>query len=132
MKYRNVPARIGVIVVTIAFISVAAVAATYKWTFTNPNDGQVAAYRVSSGILTVASVRTISGCQTPFLVPERTPFLYDLKIRTATGPIFCTQIVKDQLVAFYEAGKASSIHVKTLSGTVSVQVHEASMRPPSP
>jgi hypothetical protein len=109
-----------------------AVALSYKWQFTNPNSGQLAAYRVNGGILVAASVHTTNGCQTPFLVPERMPFLYDLKIRTTTGPIFCTQIVQDRLVSFYDVGKASIVHIKTAAGSTAVSVQRPPSRPPLP
>jgi hypothetical protein len=42
---------------------------SYRWTFADPI-GAPAAYRLPSGTITVASVRTTNGCQTPFLVPR--------------------------------------------------------------
>jgi hypothetical protein len=105
----------------------------YKWTLTDPNGGQLNAYRVGTGIVTVASVHTVNGCQTPYLVPARKmPFLYDLKIRTLMGPILCTNIVKDRLVPTYERGAASVVHVRTLSGMVILKVEAIPTTPPSP
>jgi hypothetical protein len=125
-------ATICVLLASVLLLCNSSVAATYRWQLTNPNGGQLSSYRSGGGVLVVASVHTTNGCQTPFLVPERTPFFYDLKIRILTGPIFCSQIVQDRLVAFYEIGTTSSVRVKTASGVIAVPARVPPSRPPLP
>ena len=122
----------AVVVAVASTASLSASKPSYEWILADPNNGQLAAYETATGVLTVASVRTTNGCPTAFLVPERKPFLYDLKIRTATGPILCTQIVRDELIAFYEASKTGVVQIKTASGTVTSVVQKPSTGAPSP
>ncbi len=127
---RNYCIALYTLVIAVTLLASAS-ATTYKWSLTNPNKGQLNAYQVTSGVITVASIHLTTGCQTPFLVPERMKFFYDLKIRTAIG-VSCTQVVRDELVSFYEIGKASNVHVKTTDGAVSVAVHLPPTTPPTP
>ena len=88
----------------------------YQWKLVDPSGSQIAAYTVPYGVLTVASVHTTSGCQHGALMPTKTAFSYELKMRTNTTAM-CIQVVSDQLVTIFEKGKPKSIHVKTASET---------------
>ncbi len=103
----------------------------YTWALTDPNGEQLASFRVGDGVISVASVHLINGCQTPFFVPEETPFVYDLKIRTNTTEM-CTQAIRDQIVEFYDASPTDIVHVKTESGVVTVPVEAATAQAPLP
>jgi hypothetical protein len=102
----------------------------YEWTAADPIGSQIAPFHAGTGVITVASVQLANGCQTPFLVAQKTPFHYDLKIRTDITAM-CVMVIKDELVSFYEPGSASAVHVETATGEVTVPVQPAQTRGPA-
>jgi len=106
-------------------------ATNWQWELADPVNSQLLATRTNTGIVSIALVHLINGCQEPFFVPGKAKLQYTLKIRTEEG-VMCTQVIRDEYALYFEKGTAATVRVQTKSGVQRVTVKQAPTSAPTP